>query len=154
MSIAEIAALDVPAEDNAHLFLWTTDGFLLSGDAARVVEAWGFTRPRLLVWEKTGFGLGTFPRPQHEQCVVAIRGSLAFQRRDVGSVHRWKLVYGKGSNSAVRKHSGKPDGFYDLVREVSPGPYLEMFARVQRLGWDTWGNEALQHVEIPENVPG
>jgi N6-adenosine-specific RNA methylase IME4 len=38
--------------------------------------------------------------------------------------------------------------FLDLVESVSPGPYLEMFARRQRLGWDTWGNEALPHVEL------
>jgi N6-adenosine-specific RNA methylase IME4 len=29
-----------------------------------------------------------------------------------------------------------------------PGPRLEMFARRQRLGWDTWGNEALEHVQV------
>lgn len=45
-------------------------------------------------------------------------------------------------------HSQKPEAFLDLVEQVSPGPYLELFARRQRLGWDTWGNEALNHVEI------
>ena len=25
---------------------------------------------------------------------------------------------------------------------------LELFARRQRLGWDTWGNEALEHVSL------
>jgi len=46
------------------------------------------------------------------------------------------------------KHSAKPEAFLDLVEQVSPGPYLELFARRQRLGWDTWGNEALCHVEL------
>ncbi len=46
------------------------------------------------------------------------------------------------------KHSAKPEAFLDLVEHVSPGPYLEMFARRQRLGWDTWGDEALNHVEL------
>lgn len=46
------------------------------------------------------------------------------------------------------EHSQKPEAFMDLVEQVSPGPYLEMFARRQRLGWDTWGNEALEHVEL------
>ncbi len=46
------------------------------------------------------------------------------------------------------RHSQKPEAFQDLVETVSPGPYLEMFARRQRLGWDTWGNEALNHVEL------
>lgn len=46
------------------------------------------------------------------------------------------------------EHSAKPEAFLDIVESVSPGPYLEMFARRQRLGWDTWGNEALEHVEM------
>lgn len=45
-------------------------------------------------------------------------------------------------------HSAKPDAFLDVVESVSPGPYLELFARRQRLGWDTWGDEALNHVEL------
>jgi N6-adenosine-specific RNA methylase IME4 len=46
------------------------------------------------------------------------------------------------------KHSAKPEAFLDLVEHVSPAPRLEMFARRQRLGWDTWGNEALEHVAL------
>lgn len=45
-------------------------------------------------------------------------------------------------------HSAKPEAFLDLVESISPGPRLEMFARRNRLGWDTWGNEALEHVEV------
>lgn len=45
-------------------------------------------------------------------------------------------------------HSAKPEAFLDMVEQVSPGPYLEMFARRNRLGWDTWGNESLEHVEM------
>jgi len=46
------------------------------------------------------------------------------------------------------RHSEKPEAFLDLVESVSPGPYLELFARRNRLGWDTWGNEALEHVGL------
>lgn len=46
------------------------------------------------------------------------------------------------------RHGQKPEAFLDLVESVSPGPYLELFARRNRLGWDTWGNEALEHVEV------
>lgn len=45
-------------------------------------------------------------------------------------------------------YSQKPEAFLDLVEQVSPSPYLELFARRQRLGWDTWGDEALSHVEL------
>jgi N6-adenosine-specific RNA methylase IME4 len=36
-------------------------------------------------------------------------------------------------------HSVKPAGFLDIVEQVSPGPYVELFARQPRLGWDSWG---------------
>lgn len=36
-------------------------------------------------------------------------------------------------------HSAKPPAFLDLVEQVSPGPYVELFARQPRLGWDSWG---------------
>lgn len=46
------------------------------------------------------------------------------------------------------KHSAKPDAFLDIVEQVSPGPYVELFARRDRLGWDTWGNESLGTAEM------
>jgi hypothetical protein len=45
-------------------------------------------------------------------------------------------------------HSAKPEAFLDLVEQVSPGPYVELFARRDRLGWDTWGNESLGTAEM------
>lgn len=36
-------------------------------------------------------------------------------------------------------HSKKPDAFLDVVERVSPGPYVELFSRQPRLGWDSWG---------------
>ena len=51
------------------------------------------------------------------------------------------------------RHSAKPEAFQDLVEQVSPGPYLELFARRNRLGWAAWGNEALCHVEMTPNPP-
>jgi N6-adenosine-specific RNA methylase IME4 len=44
-------------------------------------------------------------------------------------------------------HSAKPEAFLDVVEQVSPGPYLELFSRRARLGWDTWGDEALHGME-------
>lgn len=146
MEVDAIAALPVAeiAELDAHLYLWIPDQFLIAGAGARVCKAWGFTPGRLLVWRKRGFGLGTFPRPQHEALIVAKRGKLRFRVSDVGSVQDWKFAYEHGT----RAHSRKPDGALDLIERASPGPYLELFARRQRLGWETWGNQALQHVAM------
>jgi len=46
------------------------------------------------------------------------------------------------------RHSAKPEAFLDMVERISPPPYLELFARRQRLGWATWGNECLNHVQL------
>jgi len=46
------------------------------------------------------------------------------------------------------KHSQKPEAFQDMVERVSVGPYLELFARRQRVGWDVWGDEVDSDVEL------
>ena len=146
MPVDDICALPVTelAEADAHLYLWITDRFALEGCGAAVARAWGFEPIRFLVWAKSGIGMGVFPRAAHELVLVCRRGTLPFQVRDVGSVQRWGLVYENGG----RKHSAKPEGFIDLVERASPGPYLELFARRQRMGWDTWGDECFQSVAL------
>jgi N6-adenosine-specific RNA methylase IME4 len=148
MSVEEIAAFPVGdlAPPDAHLYLWIPDCHLIEGHGAQLARAWGFEPGRLIIWKKRGYGLGKFPRPQHESLLVCRRGSLAFRVTNVGSVHEWKQPYENGT----RKHSAKPEGAYDLIERASPGPYLELFARRARLGWSYWGNEALQTVEMPE----
>jgi len=47
-------------------------------------------------------------------------------------------------SSRKREHSRKPDEFYEIIEACSPGPYLELFARFQRQGWDQWGNEDVE----------
>jgi N6-adenosine-specific RNA methylase IME4 len=143
MTVDEVAALGVagPVAADCWLFLWAPDAFVIDGSAARVCVAWGFRPRRFFVWRKSGISLGTFPRPQHELCLVGTRGSPAYSRRNVGSVFDGKLVYERRGNSHARKHSAKPDAFYDLVAASAPGPRLEMFARMARPGWDGWGDE-------------
>jgi N6-adenosine-specific RNA methylase IME4 len=146
MSIEAIATLPVAglAAPDAHLYLWVPDRFLIEGAAARVARAWGFEPLRTIIWAKAGFALGRFPRAQHEALLVCRRGRLQFRVVDVGSVQRWRMPYENGA----RKHSAKPEGAYDLIERASPGPYLELFARRGRLGWDYWGDESLQTVEM------
>jgi N6-adenosine-specific RNA methylase IME4 len=50
-------------------------------------------------------------------------------------------------SAKVREHSRKPDVFYDLVREVSPGPRLDVFSREKREGFDQYGNEVDKYVQ-------
>ena len=67
------------------------------------------------------------------------RGKLGTQGRAGSNWWQWKRPYNKAGKP---RHSAKPAEFYTLVEQVSPGPYLEMFARDSRPGWDAWGDEA------------
>jgi N6-adenosine-specific RNA methylase IME4 len=151
MTVAEIIALGqghgavslrVPVDGT--LLLWTTQEMLHSGAAQRVAVEWGFTaRVGELVWRKRNFGMGAYPRMSHETCLIyrCGRGSLRVDApRDVHSVQTWKQPH-DGANG--KKHSAKPDGFYDFVEAGFEGPYLEMFARRARFGWDYWGDQSL-----------
>lgn len=137
LSVGDVCDLPVSdlADQSAHLYLWTTNEHLRYAFA--VVGAWGFTYRMTLVWCKPGLGMGGAFRPNHELILVGERGKHEPKRRDVGTWHVWPNT---------KRHSEKPEGFYDLVETVSYGPYLEMFARRNRLGWDTWGNESLEHL--------
>ena len=149
MSLEEIAALPVSelAEPDAHLYLWTTNGYL--PNAFAVMHAWGFSYSTTLVWAKNPFGgggLGGAWRITTEFLLFGRRGSLPALTEHIGT---WFHVKREYDERGKPQHSRKPAAFLDHIEQVSPGPYLEMFSRRTRLGWDTWGNEALQHVEMP-----
>lgn len=133
LSLEEIAALPVRdfADLDCRLFCWTTNRYL--PDSFDVVRLWGFTYTQTIVWAKTGrlMPIGGSIAPNHaEYLIVARRGVPPLLTRLSSSV----VQAPKGD------HSVKPEAFLDLVEQVSPGPYLELFARRQRLGWDTWGD--------------
>ena len=141
LTIAEIVALPVKelAHDESNLYLWTTNAFL--HEALGIVRAWGFQYRMLWTWCKTN-GMGGHPRNATEHIVIASRGATATLGRHASATLNWEVVAATGG------HSAKPDYFIDKIEQFSPAPRLEMFARKQRLGWDTWGNDALEHVEL------
>jgi N6-adenosine-specific RNA methylase IME4 len=149
MPVDEIAALPVGplAADDAHLFLWTLDRYVLDGSAAMVARAWGFTvLPQMIVWRKANAGLGRYIRPTHELVVIARRGAARMNELSTVSVHDWAQPRLNGA----KVHSAKPDGFLDLVEQLVPGPYVELFARRARFGWDYFGDESLGTAELEE----
>jgi N6-adenosine-specific RNA methylase IME4 len=141
MTVQDIAALpvsDVAARD-AHLYLWTTSRFL--PDAYGVLNAWRFKPSTVLVWAKApiGAGLGGAYGIATEFVIFARRGQLRTTGRVGRNWFTWTRPYDERGKP---RHSAKPPEFFDLVRTVSPGPYLEMFAREARDGWDAWGDQA------------
>jgi N6-adenosine-specific RNA methylase IME4 len=132
MTIQEITTLPVEkqAEDDAVLWLWTTNAHMEYSFA--IARAWGFQPKTILTWGKDKMGLGDWLRGKTEHCVLAVRGRPRWNLRNETT-----LLLGRRL-----EHSRKPDVFYEMVERMSSGPYLELFARRRRYGWDVWGNEA------------
>ena len=128
-AIAAMPVADLAAPD-AHLWLWTTNRYLR--DAYGVLDGWGFRFSQLIVWCKPimGVGPGGAFSNTTEYVLFGRRGKLAHLHRVPSTWFQWP----RGA------HSVKPAAFGDLVEQVSPGPYVELFARSPRLGWDSWGH--------------
>lgn len=146
----DIAALDIAARAarDAHLYLWVTNPVLLGmrptimgrTAPADVARAWGFEPKALLTWVKgDGSGMGWFFRGDTEHVIFAVRGEAP-----IPANRRLSNVF----YAPRSRHSAKPDSFLDRVEQVSPGPFLELFARRARFGWDFWGDESLGTAEM------
>jgi N6-adenosine-specific RNA methylase IME4 len=136
LSIAELCALgdDLKGltEENAVLFLWVTSPLL--EECFRVVAAWGFTYKASFVWDKVGHNYGHYNSVRHELLLVCTRGSCT---PDNGVLHDSVVSIPKSG-----RHSEKPAYFRALIDELYPqGRRIELFARAEADGWDSWGNE-------------
>ena len=139
MSLEEIQGLPIAelAADNAHIWLWVTNGLVPQG--IQLLEHWGFTYRNSFYWIKPRMGLGVYLRNASETVLFATRGKAPVQFKGQAN---WMFA-------PLQDHSHKPEEMYDIVERVSPGPYLELFARRSRPGWDAWGNEIASDIYIP-----
>ncbi|PZX19616.1 N6-adenosine-specific RNA methylase IME4 [Palleronia aestuarii] len=142
MKLDEICALPVDAAtaERAHLYLWVPNALLPEG--LKVMERWGFTYKSNVIWYKIRKdggpdrrGVGFYFRNVTEILLFGVRG------KDVRTMPPARSQENILSTQK-REHSRKPDEQYDLIERCSWGPYLEMFARGPRSGWDVWGNQA------------
>jgi N6-adenosine-specific RNA methylase IME4 len=130
LGVADICRLRPKTEDKAHLYLWVLSQHIDWGYT--VARAWGFEPLQTLTWAKPGMGAGRF-QCNTEHVLVCRKGAR--------HGNPFGMTGGTWFNWKRGRHSAKPEEFYSLVERCSPGPYLEMFARERRMGWDAWGNE-------------
>ena len=132
MSLDEIRALNIPAADDAVLYLWTTAPFL--AHSVGVIDAWGFIYKSNFVWIKDRIATGYWARNRHEHVLIGRRGK---HPTPAPAVRRDSVIEGR-----QREHSRKPDALQDHIDAAFPDARkLEMFARHRRDGWTSWGNE-------------
>lgn len=140
MNYEDICALPVAdiAADDCLLAMWWVGP--QPAEALAVVDAWGFTLKNMtgFTWHKTTktgkshFGMGHLTRGNAENCLFAVRGK---PKRVNAGVRQFIEAQHRG-------HSRKPDEARDrLVQLMGDVPRVELFARQQYPGWDSWGNE-------------
>ena len=147
MQASDIAQLPVAeaADEKSHLYLWVPNALLPEG--LEIMKAWGFTYKTNIIWEKVrkdgmpdGRGVGFYFRNVTEILLFGVKGdknrTLDPGRSQVNLIRSMK-----------REHSRKPDEFIDLIESCSSAPFLELFARGSRCGWDMWGNQATASYE-------
>ena len=80
-----------------------------------------------------GRGVGFYFRNVTEMVLFGVKGSLrtlAPGRRQTNIIVQRK-----------REHSRKPPNLFQIIEDCSPGPFVELFARERKLGWEQWGDE-------------
>ena len=152
MKLDEIKQLPVDeiADEKSHLYLWVPNALLPEG--LEVMKAWGFQYKTNIIWEKVrkdgmpdGRGVGFYFRNVTEMLLFGIKGdknrTLDAGRSQVNLIRSMK-----------REHSRKPDEFIPLIESCSSAPFLELFTRGNRCGWDMWGNQATDDYEPTWNT--
>jgi len=133
--ILDLPVASLKHESGCHLYLWATNTHLEK--ALEVVRAWGFRYVTTITWFKERIGLGQYFRNLTEHCLFCVHDSLPLKKDAKGK--RQQGVTGFYAPRAG--HSQKPEEMRRLIEIVSYHPYLELFARSEIAGWDTWGNE-------------
>jgi N6-adenosine-specific RNA methylase IME4 len=125
------------AAPDCAMIMWATAPLL--PQAIDLLNHWGFTFKSAGSWakqsstgEKWAFGTGYCFRSASEFFLLGTIGKPKVQSRSVRNL----IV------APVREHSRKPDCQYDMVEQLFAGPYVELFSRTARPGWQAWGNEA------------
>jgi N6-adenosine-specific RNA methylase IME4 len=155
----QLAAMPVKAlaAKDCFLFYWDTTARVAAGRHIPIMKAWGFkptafaftwlklipsegATPFFLPRHSLNFGPGFTTRKNTEVCILGRRGSP--KRLDAGV---FEVII-----SPRREHSRKPEEFYERVNKYAAGPYLELFSRTPRPGWDAWGDQMGTFAEAAE----
>lgn len=140
--------IDLPVKsicnNNAMIFMWVVSPML--DDGIELMKSWGFKYSTIaFVWHKQRTNPGHYTMSECEICLVGRIGKIPTPRgsRNV----RQFLTEMRG------KHSAKPAEIRERINLMFPTQNkLEMFARESAEGWDVFGNEAPNSININNKV--
>lgn len=130
-----LKAADALTGDNAVLFLWTIDKYLFG--AEKMAKELGYKLHARMIWNKvTGIPAAFTVRYGHEYLLYMYKGKLIpVNTEERGKIH---TVF----TEQVKRHSQKPEVSFEIINRLYPDlKKLEMYARLERDGFDCWGNE-------------
>jgi N6-adenosine-specific RNA methylase IME4 len=139
MTLEEIKELPVSAmsKEKSVLFLWTTQRYLPK--AFEVMESWGFKYQRTITWDKrNGMCLFGFHH-RTEFLLFGYKGKI--------DMYPKRKAFPTMVEAKSEFHSQKPQIFRDLIKPFGEDK-LEMFARIKPEGWDVFGNEVEDSINI------
>ncbi len=149
---------DMPIEEisdkNSVLFIWAT--YPMLPEALYCIKAWGFFyKTNAFTWIKKNkkadtnfFGMGQWTRRNTEICLLATRGNPKAITHSISELIETE-EFPISIDARIGKHSEKPDIFRDsIVRLCGDVPRIELFARKKFDGWDSFGNEVVNGVEL------
>ena len=143
MSLKEIEQIQIGnmANKGCHIYLWTTNKMLHS--AFHIFEEWGVYFHLCLVLVKPSMIVPSFDyKFATEFCLLGF-----YEKPKQKFIGMGELNWFKGFNKAGQ-HSSKPNEFYNIVRDMSPPPRLDMFSRRCIAGFDSWGDQAPKEKQL------
>jgi len=139
-------AISLISGENSILFLWTIDKYLF--EAQSIAESLGYKLHARMIWNKvTGIPAAFTVRYGHEYLLYMYKGKLIpVATKERGKIH---TVF----TEQVKKHSQKPSISYEIINRLYPNlKKLELYARQENPGFDSWGNEIKPKMEEINNV--
>jgi len=158
MSVDEICNLPISeiVADDCILFMWWVGS--QPEEALNVVKSWGFKVKTMsgFNWIKLSknckleFNMGFYTRQLSESCLIATKGKPKVINHGIRSVQLVEEEYNEETIFALNeKHSKKPDIFRERIVELMGDlPRVELFARQETEGWDVFGNEVKNSIEL------
>lgn len=143
MTIEEISRMKIPSDRDCFLWMWVTNPILSEGSHLPILKAWGFKPQTILTWVKAGIGMGYTLRSATEHIVVARRGKPKVHDRSIPTHFSAKRL----------RHSEKPEEARKIIERVCRGEMLELFARKETQGWDVFGDQVNNSIDLSHSNP-